>query len=305
MSEMIMRPDVPEVVESRGMNEIVEGLHSWAESANAAYRVAETLVQSSFVPQAFRGKPMEATAAILSGAEVGLQPMASLKSFDVIQGQAAPRAMTLRAIVQSAGHEIVTVESTATRCRMKGRRRGSDTWQQVDWTIDRAKQLGVTGKDNWKKQPQAMLVARATSELCRLIAADAILGIGYSVEEIADGGDGVPLADEPAPSPRKRRTVARRKPAPKPEPAPTVEVEPWPEPEGQPAATPITSAQLTALNAALTQEVGSKREEKLAWLTDRLGREITTSKDVTKDEASTLIDWFNTPEEPTLDGGAA
>jgi hypothetical protein len=31
--------------------------------------------------------------------------------------------------------------------------------------------------------PQAMLAARATSEVCRLVAADAILGMPYSSEE--------------------------------------------------------------------------------------------------------------------------
>jgi hypothetical protein len=50
----------------------------------------------------------------------------------------------------------------------------------------------LTTKSNWKSQPQAMLVARATSEIARLIASDAILGIAYSIEEIADGvGAGV------------------------------------------------------------------------------------------------------------------
>lgn len=175
--------------------EAVTRLTEWATSAQAAMQVAEQLAQSSFVPQSFRGKPGEATAAILAGLEVGLQPMAALRSFDVIQGQAAPRAVTLRAIVQSHGHEIELVESTNSRCRMRGRRRGTDEWQTVSWTFDRARQLGLTTKNNWKAQPQAMLVARATSEIARLIAADAILGVAYSSEEIADGaGAGVEVA---------------------------------------------------------------------------------------------------------------
>lgn len=85
----------------------VQRLGEWAQSAIAAHEVATSLVETSFVPQQFRGKPHEATAAILAGAEVGLSPMASLRSFDVIQGTAAARALTLRAIVQSQGHEMV------------------------------------------------------------------------------------------------------------------------------------------------------------------------------------------------------
>lgn len=205
--------------------EAVARLSEWATSAQAAMAVAQELSRSSFVPESFRNKPGEATAAILAGLEVGLQPMAALRSFDVIQGQAAARAITLRAIVQSHGHEIELVESTATRCKMRGRRRGSDTWQDVTWTMDRARQLGLGNKPNWKNQPQAMLVARATSELARLIASDAILGIAYSSEEIADGaGAGVEVPevtadpDAPAAAPGKKRMSRAKKPAPVAEP---------------------------------------------------------------------------------------
>lgn len=166
-------------------------LAEWAESAQAAHAVAEQLSRSSFVPDQFRGKPVELTAAILAGSEAGLSPMAAMRSFDIINGQAAPRAITLRAIVQSQGHEIILVESTDSVCKMKGRRRGSSEWQEVRWTMDRARQLGLANKNNWKSQPAAMLVARATSEICRLVASDAILGIAYTVEEIDDGGPSV------------------------------------------------------------------------------------------------------------------
>lgn len=206
--------------------EAVQRLSEWATSAQAASAVAAELCRSSFVPDSFRGKPNEATAAILAGLEVGLQPMAALRSFDVIQGQAAARAITLRAIVQSHGHEVEVVESTATRCKVRGRRRGSDAWQDVTWTMDRARQLGVTNKPNWKNQPQAMLVARATSEICRLIASDAILGIAYSSEEIADGaGAGVEVpealtADPDVPgspsAPTGTKRMSRRRAAPAP-----------------------------------------------------------------------------------------
>src|SRR5690606_20836497 len=208
----------------------IDRLGAWAQSADAAFAVAQRLVQSSFVPQQFRGKPVEATAAILAGAEVGLNPMASLRAFDVIQGQAAPRALTLRAVAQSHGHDIEVVESTTTRCRVRARRRGGD-WQSITWTIDRAKELGLTGKDNWRKQPQAMLVARATAEAARLVAADAILGIGYSAEEVADGADGDVVLDvgtDAEASPGKRVMSRGRKPAREPEPEQEPQLAPEP-----------------------------------------------------------------------------
>jgi len=258
-------------------------LAEWAHSADAAYAVAERLAQSAFVPVQFRGKPIELTAAILAGSEVGLSPMSAMRSFDIISGVAAPRAITLRAIVQSYGHEIVLIESTETRCRMKGRRRGTEEWQTVSWTIDRARNLGLTTKDNWRKQPGAMLVARATSELARLIASDAILGIGYSSEEIADGGsyDEQVTVETTTPSePTGTRKMSRRTV----EPEPVAEAEIVPE---SPYLNPQSS--LGKRMFASINEAGIGEKDRLAFCSQVAGREITTSKELTDADAEAII----------------
>lgn len=268
----------------------VTRLAEWAHSADAAYHVAQRLSDSAFVPQQFRGKPVETTAAILAGLEVGLSPMQAIRSFDIIGGTAAPRAITLRALVQSHGHEMVLVESTVTRCRMKGRRRDSQEWQTVTWTIERAQSLGLTSKDNWKKQPAAMLMARATSELARLIASDAILGIGYSSEEVADGGtyDQQVTVDvtTPAPTPGTRK-MSRRMPDPEPEAEPEpVEAEVVEEP---PLAG-ITEAQVGLLGMLCTKAGLVDRDSALAYVADTIGHEVASRKELTKTEASIVID---------------
>ena len=164
-------------------------LRAWAEEARAAHALATSLSGTTFVPEVFRGKPAEATAAILAGSEVGLSPIAALNAYDVIQGRPAPKAITLRAIAQSHGHQLWPVAMTEHRCVMRGRRRGSSDVLEVEWTMDRARKLGLTNKPNWKNQPQNMLVARATSEMARLVAADVLLGIPYSAEELVDMQD--------------------------------------------------------------------------------------------------------------------
>lgn len=255
----------------------VHRLGEWAQSADAAYMVAERLSSSAFVPAQFKGKPVELTAAILAGIEVGLSPMAAMRSFDIIQGQAAPRAITLRAVVQSYGHEMVLVESTNSRCRMKGRRKGSEEWQTVTWTTDRARDLGLLGKDNWKKQPAAMLVARATSELARLIASDAILGIGYSSEEVADGGtfDAQVAADTTAPAAPTGTRKMSRKPKPANE-------------DGTPA--PDIEGQMKAMHAAFNDAGITERQDRLDFAMSTIHREIESSNDLTWDERSAVID---------------
>ncbi len=165
----------------------IDRLQTWAAQAQAVSLIAADICSTSFAPAAYRGKPAEATAAILAGAELGLDPMASLRAFDSIQGVPAPKALTLRAVVQAAGHTVRVVESSPQRCIVEGRRKGDTEWQRVEWTIERAQLMPqYKSNPNWKTSPAQMLVARATSELCRWIAADALMGMPYSAEEISD-----------------------------------------------------------------------------------------------------------------------
>ncbi|MDX3637765.1 hypothetical protein PV728_47850 [Streptomyces europaeiscabiei] len=173
-------------------------LVAWAQEASLAYDMAQKLAATSFVPQSLRGKPGDIAAAILAGSELGLKPMATLKSIDIIQGTPALRAHAMRAVIQNQGHDIELVESADTHCRMRGRRKGADAWQEVFWDIPRARLLGLLNKDQWKKQPKAMLVARATGELCRLIASDALHGMAYVSEEL-DGYTHGEIAPQRAP----------------------------------------------------------------------------------------------------------
>lgn len=286
-------------------------LTEWAESAQAAYEVATKLVTTSFVPEVFRNKPHEATAAILAGDELGFSPMASLRAFDVIQGTAAPKAITQRAVVQSRGHDIWKVESTSTRAIFRGRRAGGNEIQESVWTIERARQLGLANKPNWKTQPEAMLIARATAECSRLVASDALLGIPFSAEELADGvyGDlsAPPHEQPPAPTAPARRTAQRRtqprQTAPQPEP-PAESVE---EPQGPPLPgedgfedeqptllavndDPATRPQLTKLHTIFGKGGIDDRDTRLAACSLIVGRELTSSADLTKEEAIKLIE---------------
>jgi hypothetical protein len=195
----------------------------WAKDAHEISVMASKLVTTSFVPASFNGKPAEATAAILTGLEVGLKPMAALRSIVVIQGTPALTAQALRGLVQSRGHRIWVEESTSQRAIVKGIRKGDEQVQTSTWDVARATALGLMNKPNYKNQAQAMFVARATSEMCRLIASDAILGLAYTVEELTDDSS----VDE-VPEKRPSRKV-QRKPL---EPAPVTDegLDEWSEP---------------------------------------------------------------------------
>ncbi|KKI16399.1 MULTISPECIES: hypothetical protein [unclassified Leucobacter] len=225
-----------------------DDLLRFARDLQLAYNFSRSLVTTPFVPQQYQGNPGHAAAAIMTARGVGiLDPMTALRSLDVIQGTPAFRANTLRALVQRDGHEIWVVEASSQRVVMQGRRRGDDRVQESMWDMDRARAMGLTNKDNWKKQPQAMLTARATSELARLIAADTIAGL-YSVEELTDGAQPAEAAEAAPAKPAAKRTMRRKPPAPAvpaapAPPAPSAEPEPVaPDPAPEAAADPESEA---------------------------------------------------------------
>lgn len=287
MSDIELRPQYAPAL----IPDAARGLVQWAQSASAAYELAQRLVTTSFAPAQYKGKPDEAAAAMLAGAEVGLSPMASLRAFDVIQGVAAPRAITLRAIVQSMGHHIEINEQSGTRVKGRAKRRGSDLWQESEWTIQRATQLGLTGKDQWKKQPQTMLIARVTSELARLVAADAILGIPYSAEELIDSEPDATVTITAKP---RKATVARAKPDPVEVPEPTfdepAEAEPEADPEPADAVELITEPQMRKMQALFHEKGFKDRDDRLDYVRDIVQIDVASSKELTKDQASAVID---------------
>jgi hypothetical protein len=258
-------------------------LARWVEQAQAVSEIAADICSTSFAPAAYRGKPAEATAAILAGAELGFDPMASLRAFDSIQGVPAPKALTLRAVVQGKGHEVKIVESTSERAEVAGRRRGDTEWQVSVWDMDRARTMGLTekaadpSKNPWKKQPAAMLVARATAEVCRWIASDAIMGMPYAAEEIDD---------QPAlsPSPGVRKLTLADLDTP-----PTIDAGP---------VEPMTDGQRRAMfglwaDLGFNNNSDTDRATRLNVIAQLLGLEsLDSTSDLTRDQADLVLAAF-------------
>ena len=280
MTEIAVRQDTaPTVIDPTGGR-----LVAWAGAASAAHQLATSLSRTSFVPKAFQGNAADATAAIMLGDELGLSPIAALRSIYIISGTPALYARTMVALAMAHGHEIWTEESSDRQVTVCGRRRGQEHIERATWTIDRARKAGYTNNKKYDTDPQAMLYSKAAAEIARKIAPDVLSGVPYSVEdlELEQPEPTKPVAPEPEfdePPQEPVRATAER------------------------AEDPITPKQLTALNAALSSDLGlTERDDKLAFLSGELGREIGSSRDVTKAEAMRLLDKL--AAERTSDPGA-
>ena len=278
-------------------------LVAWAQAASAAHSLARSLASTAFVPKDMRD-PGNATAAILMGDELGMSPIASLRSIYVVHGTPALYARSMVALALAHGHEIWTEESTPSRVVVCGRRRGSEHVERSSWTQDRARKAGYTSNRKYDTNPEEMLYSKAAAEVARKVAADVLAGVPYSVEDLeleqpetrtvtrsAEGG---------------KRTVQRAK---APEPVePTFDAQPAeaalePTPEPAPDLIDPKGSQMRAMQAAFRDANITERDDRLRFASETIGREIGSASDLTRDEASTVIDELKALVAGTADEG--
>ena len=228
----------------------------------------------------------EAVALLLLAQAEGLHPMRAVQEYHIIQGRPALRADAMLARFLQAGgrvewHELSNEAAEATFIHPQGGR------VRIRWTLEDAKRAGLLDKagDMWRKYPRAMLRARVVSEGVRTVYPGVVVGL-YAPEEVVD----IPPAE---PQPVAARVVD----------AETGEILDAPA-QPAPEEKEVTAKQLKLL-AVLMRQVGLGREEAHRYVSALLGREIGSAKELSKEEASRVIDhlqelssWFDALEVP-------
>lgn len=113
---------------------------------------AGILANSGMVRKAYEGKPEAIMYAGAKGAELGWSLVASLDFIDPIEGRAEVNAQGRLALIRQAGHEAEVVDDQCddTKAVVRGRRRGSQEWHYVTWTIEEAEKAGLRAE--WVKK---------------------------------------------------------------------------------------------------------------------------------------------------------
>ena len=154
-------------------------------SIDEALQLSKLLVASKLLPRSI-ATPEAAFAIIATGRELGMTAMQSLRSIHVIEGKPTLSADLIAALVKSRPDickYFMLVESTATCATYETLRNGDPRPTVMSFTINEAQGAGLTGKDNWRKYPAAMLRARAITALARSVYPDLALGI-YDEDEL-------------------------------------------------------------------------------------------------------------------------
>lgn len=140
------------------------------------------IAATDFVPKGLRGNMPAILACVATGRELGLADMESLRSIHIIDGKATMSAELMVKLVRRRGHSISGSFGDG-QVTVTGRRADTDDEMAVTWTRDMATRAGLVTKDNWKRYPEAMLWARAASQLCRMLFPDCLGGVSYTEDE--------------------------------------------------------------------------------------------------------------------------
>lgn len=284
-------------------NPNASGLLSWAEQIQDA----------EILPDAYRGRPANIIVAAMLGEGMGLTWIQALYRINVIKGKPAASAELIASNVRAAGH-ILRVETShePPAARAVIIRKDDPGFEFVSiWNIARAQRAGLANKDNWQRDPLAMLRSRATTECARMACPEALYGVAYDPGELGepeppagreDGAQAPLAASEPVTFPEPEPANGWSGPAvltpadfaaeparvPEPEPAPVVGLSgdelngpPQPEP-GVTESRPISDSQRRMMFALFNQlprfnehpaHSGKGRAERMLFVNGVLGRD--------------------------------
>ncbi len=179
-------------------------------SPQELYLYAETLAGSGLLPSAFRKQPANVFYACELGRALDIPAVTALSGIHVVEGKPSASAGLISALVRRDGHTL-RVKTTGTVRRgditvtAQLIRRDDPEWTfEATWDLDRAVRAGLIDEikidrdgrhtviarteknkpSSWEKFTEAMLKARAISEVAREGAEDSLSGVRYTPEEL-------------------------------------------------------------------------------------------------------------------------
>jgi len=239
--------------------------------------------RGSILPEQYRNNPANVLVAVGLGQSMGLSPAESLYRISVIKGKPAAGAELIAANVRKAGHKLRVrgddQSCTATIIRADDPDYEFTVTRDMAW----AQRMGLSSNDNYRKQPGTMLQWRAITAVARLACPEALYGVTYTPDEVAES------------EPQRGQATERPKMS-------AAAFQSTPEPVADEITGEVidsaSDAQLRAMFAAFGDlpydmpdgRTPEGREARLAYCSKVVGRDVNTSKDLTADECSAIID---------------
>ena len=159
---------------------------------NDYLRLAVTLAKSGLLPSAYANRPEAVMVVFLRGYELGVPPMESLASIEIISGKTSIKPQLMMALInRSKLLESIKIEDDGSNCSVTMKRIGKDPHTEIFGIKDAEKMettenkvtIKLSQKFNWRTMPKTMRKWRAISACARMVFPDIISG-AYLPEEL-------------------------------------------------------------------------------------------------------------------------
>ena len=131
----------------------------------------------------------QAGMIIQAGSELGYGPAASLNCFYIVGHKVTPLGQTMAAMIKKSGkYTYKVLRSTDEVAEITFMEKDGDSFQELG-TVSFGKKdatMAGLGGDAWRKYPSNMFFWRCLSKGARMFCADAMMGMIYTPEELAD-----------------------------------------------------------------------------------------------------------------------
>lgn len=143
---------------------------------------AAVMLKSGFLPSAIRTAE-QCIAIAMTGKELGIGFMESLRSINVIQGKPTVSPQLMLALANRTGElKDIKINPSDDKCEITVVREGRQPYTN-EFGIKEAQELGLMERDNYKKQKKIMFQWRALAANLRVTFPDVLLGL-YTPEEM-------------------------------------------------------------------------------------------------------------------------
>lgn len=236
------------------------------------------LIKTGFLPAHLK-TPEQAAAVALKAREMGIGMMEAFEGLYVIQGKVAMQGQLMLAQAYRTGLvESIDIKQEPTRCVVVIKRKGDERPYVCQFGAAEALSMGLSGKDNYRKQKGTMYKWRALSDALRSKFPDALAGV-HTPEELGAAvrvvGDSIEVIAEQLPPTEIPGETHTSKPS--------------------GADRFINENELKLLHAKI-DHFGFKKEDVKAYAKANYGKE--SSKDLTVSELSKLLKYLEFGEDP-------
>ncbi len=157
-------------------------------TVEAAMRLAEIMSSANLVPAHLQGKVGDCYLVISQAQRWGMDPVAVAQSTAVVHGKLCYEGKLVSAVLKTSGvtggrqlQYSFTGDGRQRQIAVAGRLRGEDADRVITGTVDG----WATSNEQWKKDPDKMLIYRGTREWARMHAPEVLLGV-YTPDEMDD-----------------------------------------------------------------------------------------------------------------------